>query len=193
MAVIFVTHDLGVAAEIADEVAVMYAGRIVEYGPVRQVLKVAGPPLHSRVDECHGSSRHERTGFVPHPRPTPRLRHVCPQGAASRHAVRRCMSVVRRPSPQFITCRRRTRRVASYWRRYRARLAVPTPACIFRGQVRGRLPVPCVRRWHDHASRPGCYHHRRVSRTGLLAKSCPSGALAPSCLEAGSSIGAGRP
>jgi peptide/nickel transport system ATP-binding protein len=38
MAVIFVTHDLGVAAEVADEVAVMYAGRIVEYGPVRDVL-----------------------------------------------------------------------------------------------------------------------------------------------------------
>jgi peptide/nickel transport system ATP-binding protein len=44
MAVIFVTHDLGVAAEIADEVAVMYAGRIVEYGPVRQVLKAPAHP-----------------------------------------------------------------------------------------------------------------------------------------------------
>jgi peptide/nickel transport system ATP-binding protein len=44
MAVIFVTHDLGVAAEIADEVAVMYAGRIVEYGPVRQVLRAPAHP-----------------------------------------------------------------------------------------------------------------------------------------------------
>jgi peptide/nickel transport system ATP-binding protein len=44
MAVIFVTHDLGVAAEIADEVAVMYAGRIVEYGPVSQVLKAPAHP-----------------------------------------------------------------------------------------------------------------------------------------------------
>lgn len=44
MAVIFVTHDLGVAAEVADEVAVMYAGRIVEYGPVRQVLKQPAHP-----------------------------------------------------------------------------------------------------------------------------------------------------
>ena len=35
MAVIFVTHDLGVVAEIADEVAVMYGGRIIESGPVR--------------------------------------------------------------------------------------------------------------------------------------------------------------
>jgi peptide/nickel transport system ATP-binding protein len=38
MGVIFVTHDLGVAAQIADKVAVMYAGRIVEYGGVRDVL-----------------------------------------------------------------------------------------------------------------------------------------------------------
>ena len=43
MGMIFVTHDLGVAAEIADTIAVMYAGRIVEVGPVAQVL---GDPLH---------------------------------------------------------------------------------------------------------------------------------------------------
>jgi len=38
MSMIFVTHDLGVAAQIADKVAVMYAGRIVEYGDVHEVL-----------------------------------------------------------------------------------------------------------------------------------------------------------
>lgn len=38
MSMIFVTHDLGVAAQIADKVAVMYAGRIVEYGDVHDVL-----------------------------------------------------------------------------------------------------------------------------------------------------------
>jgi len=43
MGMIFVTHDLGVAAEIADTIAVMYAGRIVETGPVAQVLS---DPLH---------------------------------------------------------------------------------------------------------------------------------------------------
>jgi peptide/nickel transport system ATP-binding protein len=38
MGLIFVTHDLGVAAQIADQVAVMYAGRIVELGSAAEVL-----------------------------------------------------------------------------------------------------------------------------------------------------------
>lgn len=38
-AVMLVTHDMGVIAEIADRVAVMYAGRLVEVGPVRAVIK----------------------------------------------------------------------------------------------------------------------------------------------------------
>jgi len=38
MGLIFVTHDLGVAAQIADKVAVMYAGRIIEYGSAQDVL-----------------------------------------------------------------------------------------------------------------------------------------------------------
>ena len=43
MGMVLVTHDLGVAAEVADRVAVMYAGQIVEQGPVRDVMR---RPLH---------------------------------------------------------------------------------------------------------------------------------------------------
>ena len=43
MGVLFITHDLSVIAQTADRVAVMYLGRIVEEGPVRQVI---GDPRH---------------------------------------------------------------------------------------------------------------------------------------------------
>ena len=42
--VILITHDLGVVADIADDIAVMYAGRIVEYGTKRQVFYDAQHP-----------------------------------------------------------------------------------------------------------------------------------------------------
>lgn len=43
MAIIFITHDLGVIAQIADDVAVMYLGQVVEQGPVRTIIH---EPLH---------------------------------------------------------------------------------------------------------------------------------------------------
>jgi peptide/nickel transport system ATP-binding protein len=60
-AMMLVTHDMGVIAEAADRVAVMYAGRIAEIGPVRNVVKQAShpytvglmgsiPPLDRRVE-----------------------------------------------------------------------------------------------------------------------------------------------
>ena len=39
MSILFITHDLGVIAQVADRVAVMYLGRILEKGPVRDVLR----------------------------------------------------------------------------------------------------------------------------------------------------------
>ncbi len=44
LAVIFVTHDIGAAVEVADRIAVMYAGRIVEEGPARALLKAPRHP-----------------------------------------------------------------------------------------------------------------------------------------------------
>lgn len=50
--VMLVTHDMGVIAETADRVAVMYAGRIAEIGPVREVVK---QPLHPYAQGLMGA------------------------------------------------------------------------------------------------------------------------------------------
>ena len=44
MAIVFITHDLGVIAQTADKVAVMYLGELVEHGTVRQVIKNPAHP-----------------------------------------------------------------------------------------------------------------------------------------------------
>jgi peptide/nickel transport system ATP-binding protein len=56
MGMIFVTHDLGVAGEIADRIAVMYAGRIVEEGPVEALMD---QPLHPYATGLLGATVHE--------------------------------------------------------------------------------------------------------------------------------------
>jgi len=43
LALIFITHNLGIVAKMCDQLAVMYAGRVVESGPVRQVFRA---PIH---------------------------------------------------------------------------------------------------------------------------------------------------
>ncbi|WP_439694502.1 ABC-type dipeptide/oligopeptide/nickel transport system, ATPase component [Cupriavidus necator H16] len=62
LSIVFVTHDIGAAVEIADRVAVMYGGRIVEEGPIRTLLRAARHPytialLQSRQ---HGMDRGQR-------------------------------------------------------------------------------------------------------------------------------------
>ena len=49
LSLLLITHDLGVIAETADRVAVMYAGRIVETGPVRAIFREPAASLHARA------------------------------------------------------------------------------------------------------------------------------------------------
>jgi oligopeptide/dipeptide ABC transporter ATP-binding protein len=56
LVVVWITHDMGVVAEIADEVAVMYGGRIVEHAPVGEVF---ARPLHPYTQALIGSAREE--------------------------------------------------------------------------------------------------------------------------------------
>ena len=47
--VLFVSHNLGLVAELCDEVVVMYAGDVVEKGTCRDIFPPAEPPLHPRL------------------------------------------------------------------------------------------------------------------------------------------------
>jgi peptide/nickel transport system ATP-binding protein len=49
LALILISHDLGVLAETCDRIAVMYAGRIVETGPVREVFDAPQHPYTKRL------------------------------------------------------------------------------------------------------------------------------------------------
>jgi len=67
MSVIFVTHDIGVALEICDRVAVMYAGQIVEQGMLREVVR---SPVHPYArgllaSTVHGARRGQRLETIP--------------------------------------------------------------------------------------------------------------------------------
>ena len=67
MATIFVTHDVGVAAEISDRVAVMYAGRIVETGSAVDVLKTPAHPYARGLlaSTIHGARRGDAITAIP--------------------------------------------------------------------------------------------------------------------------------
>jgi peptide/nickel transport system ATP-binding protein len=67
MATIFVTHDVGVAAEISDRVAVMYAGRIVETGRAVDVLKAPAHPYARGLlaSTIHGARRGDAISAIP--------------------------------------------------------------------------------------------------------------------------------
>ena len=67
MSVIFVTHDVGVAIEVADRLAVMYAGRIVETGSVHEVIRTARHPYTQGLlsSTVRGELRGQRIEAIP--------------------------------------------------------------------------------------------------------------------------------
>jgi peptide/nickel transport system ATP-binding protein len=97
MALLLITHDLGVVAERADEVAIMYAGRIVEQA---SVLDIFDRPLHPYTQALFRSmpgvgGRRERLDAIPGQ--VPDLLHL-PSGCAFRdrcpQAIEECATVV---------------------------------------------------------------------------------------------------
>jgi peptide/nickel transport system ATP-binding protein len=67
MSVIFVTHDIGVAIEICDRIAVMYAGQIVEQGTTRQIVRSPVHPYAKGLlaSTVHGAKRGARLETIP--------------------------------------------------------------------------------------------------------------------------------
>ena len=90
MAMLFVTHDLGVVAEIADRVVVMYAGKVMETGDVYQIFEDPSHPYTRALLEClpgRGRALETIGGSLPDPTDPPagcRFHPRCP------HAVAEC-------------------------------------------------------------------------------------------------------
>jgi peptide/nickel transport system ATP-binding protein len=98
MALIFVTHDMGVAAEISDRVAVMYAGRFIETGTVEDVLLSPSHPytnglLSSTVHAGMRGSVLQTIAGSP-----PDLRRL-PKGCSFAPRCSRALDICRQDSP----------------------------------------------------------------------------------------------
>ncbi|MFY9802376.1 MAG: ABC transporter ATP-binding protein [Candidatus Acidiferrales bacterium] len=79
LSMLFITHDLGVVAQVADRVVVMYAGRIVEEGPVAEVLRAPRHPYTEGL--LRAAPRLAREKLVPIPGTVPAL-DALPLGCA---------------------------------------------------------------------------------------------------------------
>jgi peptide/nickel transport system ATP-binding protein len=92
-AVMLVTHDMGVIAETCDRVAVMYAGRIVEIGPVHEVIHAPAHPYTVGLMGSIPAMREERERLLQIDGTMPRLNAI-PRGCAFNprcvHAFERC-------------------------------------------------------------------------------------------------------
>ncbi len=92
-AVILITHDMGVIAEISDRVAVMYAGRLVEVGDVRSVVKNPQHPYSQGLMSSIPSLYHKAEQLTQIDGAMPRLTEIppgCPFNPRCPHAFDRC-------------------------------------------------------------------------------------------------------
>jgi peptide/nickel transport system ATP-binding protein len=95
MAVIFVTHDVGAAVEVSDRLAVMYAGRFVESGNVRDVLKRHAHPYTEGLlaANLRGAEPGARLRTIPGSPPNlAALSKGCDFAPRCRHAMDRCIN-----------------------------------------------------------------------------------------------------
>ena len=100
---IMITHDLGIVAETCDEVAVMYAGRIIEYGTLREVFKHTKHPytegLFNSLPTIQGKGHKLRPipGLMPDPTDLPK---GCSFSPRCPYATDRCRE--EKPQPRVV-------------------------------------------------------------------------------------------
>jgi peptide/nickel transport system ATP-binding protein len=111
-AVMLITHDMGVIAETADRVAVLYAGRLVEIGPVRDVITAAEHPYTRGLMGSIPTLTQETDRLVQIPGAMPRLTAL-PTGCAFNPRCEQVLARCRadRPEPK---CRGGARQVACW-------------------------------------------------------------------------------
>jgi oligopeptide/dipeptide ABC transporter ATP-binding protein len=94
LGLLFITHDLGVVAQVADRVVVMYAGRIVEEGPVGEVLRAPRHPYTQGL--LAASPTLERGKLAPIPGTVPQLTALPPGCAFEPRCAARVEECVKR-------------------------------------------------------------------------------------------------
>jgi peptide/nickel transport system permease protein len=103
--ILFISHDLGVVAQLADEIAVMYAGRVVEQGPVAAVLGNARHPytraLLQSMPAAHEELHASRSDTLPSIGGTPPLPRERPAGCVFRDRCPLAMQVCAEIRPQL--------------------------------------------------------------------------------------------
>ena len=93
VAIIFVTHNLGIVARMCDRMAVMYAGRIVEHGSVREPVQRREASLHARAARLDRETR-QQGAAVCDPRPAAQSRAAA-VGLRIPSALPRCDAAMR--------------------------------------------------------------------------------------------------
>ena len=97
--VMFISHHLGVIAELCDDVVVMYAGEVVERGSTRQIFNDPRHPYTARLLECDPARQVSRTRNLPTiPGEIPNLR-ARPAGCIFASRCHRVHDACNRPTP----------------------------------------------------------------------------------------------
>lgn len=103
LAMILITHDMGVVAQTCDHVAVMYCGRIVERAPVRSIFAAARHPYTEALIRCIPRSDMQRGSLVGIPGMVPSMAAL-PPGCNFHPRCARAQPVCGEGVPEFRQC-----------------------------------------------------------------------------------------